>query len=69
MKEKNKINKQMKFYELIEKYPQLIEFLLGKRMHCFGCPAASMETIGQGAIAHGLDPDKLVKELNDKINK
>ncbi|MBU3912538.1 MAG: hypothetical protein KKE50_00440, partial [Nanoarchaeota archaeon] len=31
-----------------------------------GCPFASMESIEQGAKAHGLDADELVKELNKK---
>jgi len=39
-------------------------------MHCFGCPFASMESLEDGAKAHGLDADELISELNkNKINK
>ncbi len=70
MKTKNKkIHKKMKFSEVIEKYPELIETLFEKGMQCFGCPVSAVETLEQGACAHGIDADELVKELNDKINK
>ncbi len=58
------ITKTMTFGELISKYPKKAEKLAKKGMMCHGCPMAMMETIEQGAIAHGIDPDKLVKELN-----
>jgi len=31
--------------------------------------AARFENIEQGALAHGIDPDKLVEELNNAIKK
>ena len=61
---KNKITKEMSFSEIIEKHPKAIEILLGKGMHCIGCPMAQMESLEQGALAHGLDADEIVKELN-----
>ena len=63
-KQKMKITKKMTFAELIEKYPKIAKKLAKKGLMCVGCPMAMMETIEQGAVAHGLDPDKLVKELN-----
>jgi hybrid cluster-associated redox disulfide protein len=59
----------MTLEELSLKYPKLVNVLLEKGMHCIGCHMASFETIEQGAIAHGLNPDALVKELNSKLNK
>lgn len=41
--------------------------LLGIGMHCLGCPASQMETIGQAAAVHGIDADALVKALNEKL--
>ena len=64
-----KITKKTSFHELISKYPETIEVLLSKGMHCIGCPMSTGENIEQGAIAHGIDPDALVKELNNKIGK
>ena len=63
---KQKITKEMNFNELMQNFPEAIEVLLGKGMHCIGCPMAMQETLGEGALAHGLDVDKLVKELNEK---
>lgn len=59
----------MKFAELLEKHPELTEILMEKGMHCVGCPLAMQETLEQGCIAHGINPDELVKELNDKLKE
>lgn len=64
-----KITKKMTFAELIELDPELVEPLLERGMHCIGCPMSQMETIEQGAISHGINPDKLVDELNKKLEK
>jgi len=61
---KVKITKGMSFAEILEKKPDSVGTLLENGMHCMGCPMAQMETLEEGCIAHGLDPDKVVKELN-----
>lgn len=58
-----KITKNMTFAELIEKNPEVVEKLMGMGMHCCQCPMARLETIEQGAAAHGLNPDKVIEEL------
>lgn len=68
-KETKKITKEMNFNEIIWKYPEAAEILMEKGMHCIGCPMAMQETLEDGARAHGLDPDKLVEELNKKLKK
>ena len=64
---KNKITKTMSFAEIIQKHPEVVETLMDKGMHCIGCPMAQMESLEDGAKAHGLNPDEIVKELNEKI--
>ena len=32
---------------------------------CFSCPGINMESISFGATMHNLDPEKIIKELND----
>ncbi len=64
-----RITKKMSFSALLSKYPETIEVFLRYGMHCVGCVAASFETIEQGAKAHGIDPDQLVKDLNAAIKK
>jgi hybrid cluster-associated redox disulfide protein len=34
-------------------------------MHCLGCPSASGESIEDACAVHGIDSEKLVKELNE----
>jgi len=47
--------------------PDTIEVLLESGMHCIGCPMSQQETIEQGALAHGIEVEKLVKKLNKVI--
>lgn len=63
------IHKKMSFSELLEKHPEAAEELFSAGMYCAGCPAASFETIEQGAEMHGFDGDEIVKRINKRINK
>lgn len=63
---KDKINKKMSFAEIMDKKPEAASLLMENGMHCMGCPMAMQETLEQGALAHGLDPDKLEEEINKK---
>lgn len=63
---KNKITKKMSFAEIIRKHPEAVKILSDKGMHCIGCPMAQMESLEDGAKAHGLDADEIVKELNER---
>jgi hybrid cluster-associated redox disulfide protein len=64
---KELINKKMTFSEVLEKAPESIEVLFTNGMHCIGCGMAGMESLEDGALAHGLDPDKIVEEINKKL--
>lgn len=59
-----KITKKMTFAQIMKKNPKAVEILFAKGMHCIGCPAAMQETLEQGAQMHGINPDKLVDEIN-----
>lgn len=61
------ITKNMSITEVVEKYNQTIEVFIKHGMHCFGCMAARFENIEQGALAHGIDVDKLVEDLNKAV--
>jgi hybrid cluster-associated redox disulfide protein len=64
-----KITKKMTFGELLEYSPKASKKLAELGLFCGGCPMAQMETIEQGANAHGLDPEKLVNMLNKQAGK
>ena len=69
MGEKPKITKETRISEIVEKYPQTISLLLGKGLHCIGCPLAPDETFEEAAKVHGFDLEKLLEELNKAIEK
>lgn len=64
MKKGKKITKKMTFAELIKTSPEAASKLAERGLFCAGCPMAMMETLEQGAKAHGLNPDELLKDLN-----
>jgi hybrid cluster-associated redox disulfide protein len=61
-----KITKESKIEEVLQKYPESIEIFLKHGFHCLDCAAASFENIEDGAKAHGVDIETLIKELNDQ---
>ena len=62
-----KITKDMDILSSVEKYPETVKVYEKYGMHCFGCMAARFENIEQGAGAHGIDVDALMKDLNAAI--
>jgi len=64
--ENNRISKDMTFAELIEEDPEALGKLSGMGLGCGGCMMAQMETIEEGAMAHGLDPKMVLEELQTK---
>lgn len=68
MTEDNKITKDMTFGEVLKKYPETIKTFFEYGMHCFGCHIAVSETIEQGALAHGVDVDQLMQDLNKTVS-
>ena len=63
------ITKTMSIQEVVSKFPETVEVFLKHGLHCIGCAAARFENIEQGALAHGIDADELVKELNEALEK
>jgi len=68
-KSKFKISKTMTFGEVLHKNPEIGYKLAERGLFCGGCAMAQFETIEQGARAHGLNPDDLVRELNGEKKK
>ena len=66
---KEKISKNMTMGEVVHKYPETVAIMMKHGLHCVGCHLAAMETIEQGAIGHGVDVDKLLKDMNRAIEK
>ena len=62
-----KINKDMTFNEVLRKYPDTVKVLRKYGMSCFGCLGAEAESLEYGAVAHGVDLDSLLKDLNKAL--
>jgi len=61
-----KYNKDMNIGDVIRSHPEaekVIEKYFGNG--CFTCPGMNMESLSFGATMHSLDPDVIVKELNE----
>jgi hybrid cluster-associated redox disulfide protein len=59
------ITKDMGIMEAIQKYPDVVGVFVAHGLGCIGCAMANFETIEQGATAHGMDIDALMKDLNE----
>lgn len=63
------IKKGMSIGEVVEKYPQTVEVFLRHGLMCFGCAIARFENVEQGALAHGIDVETLMRDLNAAVNE
>ena len=64
-----KITPDMIIADVLKMDKGTIPIFLNAGMHCLGCPSASGESIADAFMVHGIDADKLVKELNDYLEK
>jgi hybrid cluster-associated redox disulfide protein len=60
----SKITKDMGIIDIIQSYPETIEIFQKYGFGCIGCAAARFENLEAGAKVHGIDPDKMVEDLN-----
>lgn len=65
----SKITPNMLIGEVLRMDKDTAPIFLNNGMHCLGCPSSQGESIGEACEVHGIDPDKLVKELNDFFEK
>ena len=61
------ITKEMSIGEVVDKYPQAVEVFLRHGLMCFGCALARFENVEQGATAHGINVEALIKDLNAAV--
>jgi len=63
------ITKEMHISEVVEKFPQTVEVFLRHGLMCFGCALARFENVEQGAMAHGISVEALIKDLNAAVSQ
>jgi hybrid cluster-associated redox disulfide protein len=64
-----KITKDMTFHQVMQMSPEVVKVLGQFRLGCVGCMGAMNESLEQGAMAHGLDVNELLKALNAIFDK
>lgn len=55
---------QTTIMEVLQRDLKTRDIFLRNGMGCVSCMAAAMETVENGARMHGVDPGKLVEEIN-----
>jgi hybrid cluster-associated redox disulfide protein len=64
LSDNNRITGDMKIDEIVSKYPQTLRVLFQYGLGCIGCHAASYESLAEGVMAHGINLDAVLKDLN-----
>ena len=44
------------------------EIFMSIGMHCLFCPSSRGETLAEACMVHGVNPDEMVKKLNEHIH-
>lgn len=64
-----KVTKEMGIIDIVQQFPQSLEIFAKYGLGCIGCAAARFENLEAGAKVHGVDPDKMVEEINALIGE
>ncbi|MCR4335988.1 MAG: iron-sulfur cluster assembly accessory protein [archaeon] len=64
------ITSDMNIGEVVARFPETAEIMMGYGLHCIGCHVNPYESIQDGASAHGMKQetiDGMVKEMNESV--
>jgi len=64
-----KVTKEMGILEIVQQFPESAEIFRKYGLGCLGCAAARFENLEAGAKVHGFNPDDMVAEINELIEK
>ena len=59
-----KVTKDMIIADVLQLDVETAPIFLANGMHCLGCPSSMGESIEDACLVHGMDPEKLIGELN-----
>jgi len=63
------ITKDNTIEEVVTKHPETMMVFMKHGLHCVGCHVSAFESIEEGAMAHGINVDALVSDLNKVTSK
>lgn len=58
--------------DVVDKFPETAEVMLGYGLHCVGCAVNPYETVEQGAMGHGMSKetiDQMLADINLAVTK
>ena len=59
----------MSIGDIVDQYPETVSVFISHGLGCIGCDIAQFETLEEGAMAHGIDVEALLKDLNKSLEK
>lgn len=62
-----KVTHEMTIMDVLKLDPGVAPIFMRHGLHCLGCPGATMESIHDAGMVHGIDVDVLVNELNQYL--
>jgi hybrid cluster-associated redox disulfide protein len=63
------VSKDTIIEDVLKAHPNAIQVLMKYNLGCVACMGATQETLEQGARMHGVDPEPIVKELNELFSE
>ena len=54
--------------DIVNQHPEAAEVLFEIGMHCLGCPVSQGESLEDACAVHGVDTEKIIKSINEKIS-
>ncbi|MCL2877248.1 MAG: DUF1858 domain-containing protein [Acidobacteria bacterium] len=61
------VSKDMKIIDILKLDRETANVFLRHGLHCLGCPSATGESLEDACMAHAIDADVLVGELNSHL--
>ena len=61
------ITKQTTMGDMLEYDNGIAYILMQSGMHCVGCPSSIGESLEEACMVHGLDPDAVLKDINEYL--
>ena len=63
------ITKQATIGQVVDEHPETVSVFLQHGLSCCGCAIARFESVEQGARAHGIGVNALIRDLNQVVSK
>jgi hydrid cluster protein-associated redox disulfide domain len=63
------VDKAMTIRQVLEMDPGAARIMMTFGLHCLGCPHATMETLEEAGVVHGINVDEMIHQLNEHLKE